>query len=93
MAALIIREFPHLVGVLPRQTCLALATRAIDGLGERKRSLNGTFVVSLDPAGRVWLDWATNVDTLTYVATINRKSNPAWLADEIEHEWRDRSLF
>lgn len=73
---------------MSRQVPLAIAEKTLDAVGARRK--RGAFAVVMDVAGIVWLDYTHNVRPCDYVATVNYGSDPGWLADELEHEWRSR---
>lgn len=79
---------PQLVGSVKRQTATQLAEGAIEKLSGHRR--NADFAVTYDLAGRLWIDYPHNAPVREVIATVNRKSDPDWLAEEIRFEKRVR---
>jgi hypothetical protein len=84
-------SMPAYIGSLVRQRPLALAEKAIDAAAVDSKSAKKKFSVSIDIAGRVWVDRPFNVPAKEHVATITRKSDPDWLEEELAHEWKQRN--
>ena len=79
---------PQLVGSVKRQTATQLAEGAIEKLGALRRGVD--FAVTYDLAGRLWIDYPHNAPVREVIATVNRKSDPDWLAEEIRFEKKVR---
>lgn len=79
---------PQLVGSVKRQTATQLAEGAIEKVGSLRRGQD--FAVTYDLAGRLWIDYPHNAPAREVIATVNRASDPDWLAEEIRFEKRVR---
>lgn len=79
---------PQLVGSVKHQTATRLAEGAIEKIGMLRRGQD--FALTYDIAGRLWIDYPHNAPVREVIATVNRKSDPDWLAEEIRFEKRVR---
>ncbi len=79
---------PQLVGSVKHQTATRLAEGAIAKIGMLRRGQD--FALTYDIAGRLWIDYPHNAPVREVIATVNRGSDPDWLAEEIRFEKRVR---
>lgn len=86
-------SFPLAVGSTDTETPTTLAQRVIDSMGAR-RSRSGTafrYDVSMDRAGRVWVDKVGKAPAGEVIIVANKTINPDDLAEEIRYEVRTRA--
>lgn len=74
-----------LVGTLGASSALALAERAIS-VADAESMYSPAFVLSVDRSKRLWARKRSEaaIKPSEWVATFNKKSDPDWLAEEIE---------